>query len=181
MPIRPEIDIPDPEDSGPKEVFAFAGLALYAAAVFEAELTNLLAGSKMAKERPTSADEVEALFSDNYAKTLGQLIQLVRARVSFPNDSEALIGRALAERNRLIHHFFRDHSENFVSEIGRREMIADLREMTALFRAADQASESVSNPLFERLGVTSEIIAAELNTMYARAKSRDRTHYPPTG
>lgn len=98
----------------------------------------------------------------------------MRERVPVSSEAEALVTRSLTQRNRLIHDFFRDHAENFLSDAGRREMIAELRNMTGLFRAADEASESVSGPLFASIGVTPEIVLSELAALRRRAEARDR-------
>src|SRR5258706_5380792 len=105
-------DIPEPDDDDPKEVFAFFGLASYAAQVLEAELTNLLVATHLREEIPATSDAVEELFSEHFTYTLGKLLKLARARVVLPQSTEALITEALPASNLFIHRFFDDHSQN---------------------------------------------------------------------
>lgn len=170
----PGIDIPESESDDPWEVFAFAGLALYAAQVLEAELVNivvgLLAGGKTSQ---VFREDVEEWFTSRKAKTFGGLASEIRKVTSLPQSTEDLITRALLARNRLAHDFFGEHSENFLSLVGRREIVRDLRAMAALFRDADAAGEAISGPLWSKLGVTRESAAKELSVMQARARDRD--------
>lgn len=167
-------DIPEPDGDEPKEVFAFFGLASYAAQVLEAELVNLIVATHLVEDIPDNADDIEALFSKHFTLTLGRLLRIASTRASLPAESEALISKALEARNRLAHRFFGDHSENFMSAAGRRDMLLELREMTILFRLADAASEQISGRLFESLGVAWNVVRRELSIMKARAEARDR-------
>jgi hypothetical protein len=172
-------DIPEPESDEPREVFAFFGLASYAAQVLEAELVNLIVATHLIERIPDTADDVEQLFSQHFALTLGRLLRVTSSRLNLPPDCEVLIRQALDARNRLVHRFYGEHSENLLSAVGRLEMMCELREMTVLFRRADAASMQISSQLFASVGVTPETTALELSSMVDTARRRDA--HRPTG
>jgi hypothetical protein len=80
---------------------------------------------------------------------------------------------ALVVRNRLIHTFFADHSEDFASSRGREGMIHELRNAAVLFGDADARLAAYRVPTSRRLGLTEEAVASELDLMLARAHARD--------
>ena len=97
--------------------------------------------------------------------TFGRLLTVARQRVDLPTETEALIRTALITRNRLIHRFFGDHSEDFISAMGRRAMALELRDAVVLFRRADEASERISSQLFSNVGVSRAAVESELEAM----------------
>lgn len=58
--------------------------------------------------------------------TLGQLVKNLNSKTHTLNQMEALLTRALEERNRLYHHFYRQHNFRRNSGDGRAIMISDL-------------------------------------------------------
>jgi hypothetical protein len=66
------------------------------------------------------------IFSNVDRKTLGQLIRAAQAKVPTPENLEELLERALHERNRLNHAFYRQHNFRRNSSEGRALMLDDL-------------------------------------------------------
>ena len=68
----PAIPVPDLDD--PKELYAFAGLALYQANLLEASLINLAVVLQLDRVKVITREFFEATFDNVEAKTLGKLL-----------------------------------------------------------------------------------------------------------
>ena len=167
-------EIPQPEDYDPKEVYAFFGLASYCAQVLEQGLINMAVAFHLAGTTTLTRELIEQLFETMSAKTFGQLLREARNLVGMPEDLDTRLRKALRKRNRLVHNFFVAHSENFLSQAGRRLMITELREMIGLFSSTDKALDRVYLPLWGRLGITEERIEAELGVIKARVREEEQ-------
>jgi hypothetical protein len=151
-------EVPEPEGSDDKEVYAFYGLAGYAAQVLEKGLVNLVAGLHADGLSITRA-EFDTLYARFDSSTFGQLVRGLRTKIQISPDTEMLLADALAKRNRLIHDFFADHAAAFMTEKGRLKMIAELRDLVALFQRADRDVERLWTPIAERRGLTEETVS----------------------
>jgi hypothetical protein len=60
-------------------------------------------------------------------QTFGQLLKNARRHTNALDQLEPLLSRALDERNRLAHSFFRQHNLRITSDAGRGIMMADLQ------------------------------------------------------
>jgi hypothetical protein len=173
--LSDQFDVPESESSEVKEVFAFFGLATYAAQVAEAELINLCVALEASRKRRMTRAKMEDLFRSFEERTFGTLLRTIR------NDNRVSLGlrrkyeSAAVHRNALAHTFFRDHSEDFLSEAGRTAMVEELRHMTFDFRDVDAVSEALSHSLYRQLGVSEAFVKSALDAMQERAKLRDRT------
>lgn len=168
-----EVEVPEPDYDDPKEVYAFYGLAAYAAQVLERGLVNLLVGLSIAGERGITVEVIDGLFEQFNSHTFGHLFKALRNRISVTAGLEGQLSDALLRRNLLVHQFFEKHSEDFISEKGRHLMIDELRELIVLFKSADQSVDDLTLPLFSKLGITAEIIQRGLDAMQAAATARD--------
>lgn len=169
----PRLPVPDPDFDDPKEVYAFYGLAGYAAQVLEQGLVTWVVALRMAGEQRLTTIMVERLFDEFEERTFGQLLRIVRERVQVSSDFEGLLEKALQRRNFLVHKFFSTHSADFLSDAGRRVMIKELRDAVALFEQADKAAESIYFPLLSRLGVSEAIMEQQMATFLHEARARD--------
>jgi hypothetical protein len=87
-----EFEIPDAVSDEPQEVFAFVGLALYAASVLEAELINLAVGLRAnSKNEQIYQEEVDEWFSENEARTFGSLANSIRKMTTLNSETEDLV------------------------------------------------------------------------------------------
>lgn len=112
-----------------EDVYLKFGFASEAAQLLETELGNILliSGAVDADlfENPdrTKASDLMAFIN---RQTLGQLLRSFN-RASEPiEDLQRLLARALKERNRLSHSFYREHNFRRNSEEGRAAMLEDL-------------------------------------------------------
>lgn len=170
----------DPDEVGEqtKEVYARFGLAFYFAQVLEHGVVNALVMLDLIPNRHRQVRTVkeweemfDSFMSEHFERTMGRLFRDLRAVTNVPADLETLLRDALTRRNRLAHAFFRDHSENFLSEGGRHRMIADADECRAVFVAADDRLERVIDPLRRKAGITDQMVQDLMAKMKAEAES----------
>jgi hypothetical protein len=154
---RPMHDVPEPEGTDTKEVYAFYGLAAYSAQVLEKGLVNLVAVLHTDGLFITRA-QFDTLFARFDGETFGRLVREARTKIQIPAQIEALLADALVKRNKLAHHFFADNAAAFKTERGRVEMIVELRALVDLFQRADRQVDALLEPFALRLGLTEERI-----------------------
>src|SRR5437867_2890059 len=124
------------------------------------------------RTRVTQAD-VDSLFDTFETRTFGQLLREARSLIAVPTDLDTKLAEALRRRNDLAHRFFARLSEDSMSDAGRIEMIDELRNTILLFEEVDTAMTAIREPLSERLGISREMGQKELDSMLARAATRD--------
>lgn len=152
-----------------KEVYAQAGLALYFAQCFEMSLSNFLFIHHRATSQRVTIEELLSLESSNAKKTLGSLLKKTKDLFAFDQDAVNRLELALEHRNRLCHHFFKDHSESFLSTSGREKMLDTLSEFQRSLQIADTLIEAANRAMAKAIGVTDEIVQQELAKIYASA------------
>ncbi|MFZ3149899.1 MAG: hypothetical protein WA137_12790 [Methanothrix sp.] len=148
-------EIPEPADCGEKEVYAFFGLASYSAQVLEKGITIMVVAFRCKGLRITRS-ELDTLYAEHNKKTFGQLLVRARKIISIPDDIDSLLEEALLKRNWLMHHYFADRAAQFMTEIGRRQMLSELQSLIQIFREADCATEPIYMPILKEFGVTEE-------------------------
>lgn len=168
-----DIETPYPKASGSKEVYAFFGLAMYSAQVFEKGLLNLVVTCKMLDKFNASRQDFDNFFNEFDRKTLGKLLQIVKGHVEFDSSQEDQLDRALQRRNFLAHQYFWDNAEEMMSNAGRMDLMMELRNDIQLFNEADTAVESILDPLRQSLGVTDESLERAFLEIMANAEARD--------
>jgi hypothetical protein len=123
------------------DVYRKFGKTTEAAQLLETELGNILflAGA-MEKNLIEQQDEIiaTALYSKINRQTLGQLIKDLKSSESVEH-LEDLLSKALKERNRLVHSFYRRHNFRRNSEYGRAKMIEDLEQIHCVLIEAFKA------------------------------------------
>lgn len=158
-----------------KTVCAHFGLAIYLAQVLEHGLANALMCTELLPRRAGKPvprkqweEEFNAFMEQQFKHTLGRLIQRLESITSVPDDLEDLLTEALAKRNFLAHHYFRERAEAFMSHSGREQMIAELQEAQKLFERADDRLDKVTTPLLERYGLTDDKLKPFMDEYMAR-------------
>lgn len=149
-----------PDGSRVKEVFARFGRTAYQAQVFDLGLVNLLCATKIMNAQ-MSRDQVDAAFAELFRKTSGVLVNSVSKENQLGSADLDLCRQAVAQRNRLIHHFFREHAEDFVTSDGQQLMIDDMANIGRLLEKADAACQRVTLKVGAPRGLTEEAIRRE--------------------
>ena len=165
-------DIPVPDLDDPKEIYAFAGLALYQANLVEASLINLGAVLKLEKVQAITRQLFDEIFQNLEAKTLGQLLKATRSLTTVSSEVDSVLSKTLEERNFLIHNFFREHAGDIINDKGRVLMIDRLRSMIGLFQQADNLVTPIYLSLWEKYGVDDSFIQHEFAEMEAEIETK---------
>jgi len=172
---REPLIIPEPEDFDAKEVFAFFGLCSYYCQILEQGLVNLAVALRIGGHSILAGLDIDSLFDDKRKKTLGQLINEVSRHITISEKLENSLISALSDRNYIAHSFFVAHDIGFSSEHGRKNMIKELREIIFRVQSIDNELEkTITNPLWQRFGITTEAIEKELAIMKAEAQLMDK-------
>ena len=114
------------------DVYRKFGMVSEAAQLLETELGTLLLGFGIVEEgllMPTpeaNRERAADLLAGINRQTLGQLIKNAKRHTDALDQLEPLIGTAIEERNRLAHHFYRQHNLRRNSDGGRSIMLDDL-------------------------------------------------------
>ncbi len=157
---RPEI----PSEPTVAEVYEWFGATSYSAQVLEQGILMTLVVLD-SKGNITTPEQWDAFYERYDRKTLGQMLRKLSTKHDFPDGFEELLDSALKERNRLAHHFFADHSEDFIFPEGRFKMIKDLESMMDLFFRADAAVETLFKFQRHQLGMTEEVVEKLMDKM----------------
>lgn len=169
----PSLDIPSPEGSDQKEVYAFFGLCSFYSQVFERGLINLAVILHSKGHTKITGKVFEEAFQKKERFTLGNLITDVKKQIEIDSHLEEELYEVLKSRNYLIHEFFVKHDIDFGSTNGRADMIKELRTMTFHFQKIDKKMEEITHPLWIKIGITKEMVESELENMYAESCELD--------
>lgn len=165
--------IPVIEHCCDKEAYAFFGLAAYLAQVLEQSAINLVIAFRLPEKSLVTQETFELLNENLEKQTFGRLLRACRTEIEISDNSIALLEEVLDLRNMLIHSYFRDRAEEFISESGRVSMMEELQSIISKFHEADDLLEEIYLPLLEKYDVTEEYLTQEFEKMMARAKERD--------
>jgi hypothetical protein len=164
-------DLRDMDESDQhREVYAWAGLALYYAQVLEEGVLALIFAVRatdgtLRRDFETADDFFEAHAS----RTLGQLLRDMRQHVDLPAGIEHDTRDALAKRNFLVHHFFKDRIELAFTVAGRQQVIHELHEAVELFVHADEQLTELMFIHSQYIGLTPEAVEREFAEWRSRA------------
>ncbi len=124
------------------DVYWKFGCAAEAAQLLETELGNMLIKHGVIEENlvnqrdPNRAAE---LFRQIDKHTFGQLIIRLKAKNQSITNLEDVLAKALDERNRLFHSFYRQHNFRRNSDEGRQRMLDDLESIHKMLLDAYKA------------------------------------------
>ncbi len=124
------------------DVYWKFGYAAEAAQLLETELGNMLIKHGIVEENlvnqrdPNRAAE---LFRQIDKHTFGQLIIRLKAKNQSITNLEDVLAKALDERNRLFHSFYRQHNFRRNSDEGRQRMLDDLESIHKMLLDAYKA------------------------------------------
>jgi hypothetical protein len=83
------------------------------------------------------------------------------------------IEAALTNRNRLMHGFYERHATDLLSHTGREAIIRELETYGESFETADTVARSVLGAIGKSLGITHELLQAELVRMKDEATQNE--------
>jgi hypothetical protein len=149
-----------------REVYALFGLAVYQGQVLETGLANVLTLAQTVGVPGATRDTFDGFMEANLRVTMGRLVNLLGPFLQEDHDLLSDLRSTLETRNRLAHHFFRDHDQDFLSFTGREVMLAELIEARASFEEVDARLMPVLDRYFAHRGIDSETRARMVAEMY---------------
>jgi|SRR5690554_1304015 len=169
MPEIPEID-----NCCDKEAFAFFGLTAYYAQVVEKAALNLAVVLRLSEVNLVSQELFLDLYDSLGRRTFGRLLKVAKSELSLSEEDANFLSKTLELRNMLVHRYFRERAEDFISEVGRQEMKKELQSILSEFKKADEILTRLYLPLWEKYGVNEEFVQNEFAQMLEAAERRDR-------
>jgi hypothetical protein len=139
------------------DVYWKFGFAAEAAQLLETELGNALIEHGIVEGNlfnQPNANRAADLFRQTNHHTLGQLITKLKAKNQSIANLEGVLARALDERNRLFHSFYRQHNLRRNSDEGRQLMLDDLEAIHNTLFDAYKAVLLLSGVDADKLSVT---------------------------
>ena len=140
-----------------EDVYQKFGFASEAAQLLETELGTILLVSGAIKQNLLEKQDREAaseLYNNINRKTLGQLLKGVKNSDISVEHLEELLSRALKERNRLVHSFYRQHNFRRNSEDGRQVMLDDLEKIHEVLLVAYKAVMLLSGIDLDKVSIS---------------------------
>ena len=171
-------DLPN-DGSQHKEIYAFFGLAMYQASVFEVAVANAIVPFKLAMEQGAFAtresfhEAFDREMASQFQRGLGDLLKTLGKVHTLPKELGGQFHRVLDRRNFLAHHFFREHAETFYSVAGREEMLGFIQSSIAMFEQATDALANFLQPKLDAVGLTKARLAEEFRIYLQEV--RDKT------
>jgi len=138
------------------DVYCKFGETSETAQLLETELGNIFFLSGAIDQNLTEKpDEVAttALYRSINRKTLGQLLKGLKNSTDSVDDLEESLSKALKERNRLAHSFYRQHNFRRNSDGGRQIMLDDLEQIHDVLLEAYKAVAHLSGIDLDKLEI----------------------------
>ena len=98
-----------PDDELVKEVYAYFGLCMYMAQVFEAGLINILTALEAAASSQPTRRNFDRLYVKHEALTFGNLLKGLEKHNFLPMDLLVEARKVKSLRDHLAHRYFREH------------------------------------------------------------------------
>jgi|HubBroStandDraft_1064217.scaffolds.fasta_scaffold43834_4 hypothetical protein len=159
--------IHEPEYDDPKEVYAFFGLAAFYAQCFEQSMILLLLAVNLRRPKALQSKGRDELLKWFDKKSLGALITELKKVANVEVTLQKRLEDLLEKRNFLMHHFFPKNSMKTATDQGRRDVLDELRSLAQTFQDGDHLLVSIYEPLWEKMGMTQEMIEHGLRQIMA--------------
>ncbi|MBS4713001.1 MULTISPECIES: hypothetical protein [Aeromonas] len=168
----------DTEDEQCRDVYAYFGLAIYAAQCLEQAIIQcLLMMDHFPKAVPGYttqeywAAQHDAFYEKEESRTMGQLIGRFQ-KIGIPSEEiEEKLQSSLKKRNWLAHSYFSERAMEFMSEAGRKSMIEELEEARDHFHDVDKELMKITLDIAEGYGMTEEVFSEIMEQMLSEANA----------
>lgn len=144
------------ESEHSKELFAYYGLAVYYGQAMEQQLVNLILLTKMSQGKAMSEEELEELYERKMSSSLGQLIHEARHHITFSEEDIIRLNELWQQRNRIVHHFFKERIHETFSPEGRTRMIKELSDFKERAQELEVTLHQYTSEWIAELGLNDE-------------------------
>lgn len=148
-----------------KEVYAHYGLAIYYAQCLERALCILLVAENAPNLRKISRADYEKMLESLFRQPFGSLIKRLSKIIDIPSDFEKNLREVLKKRNWLVHHYFWDRAEHFMTKKGREFMLNELQVASKVFDNFDNEISHMTDAWAKKHGITEERIKKHMLEM----------------
>lgn len=169
----------DADDREVREVYAHYGLCAYMCQTVEWGLVNYLVALRMDDGTGLTHEQLDELLARWERLTMGQLMRELRDRLGMDAPMAETLGAALARRNWLVHHYFRERAAEFMTGPGRAMMLDELPRYRAELEAANAALEAQTQALMSAHGVELAVVEEVAEHLVAEAQRQPPPHRPP--
>ncbi|MBY0206624.1 MULTISPECIES: hypothetical protein [Paenibacillus] len=143
-----------------KELFAYYGLAVYYGQALEQQLVNLILLTKMSQGKVVTEEELEELYERKMSSSLGQLIHEARHHFTFSEEEISSLNELWQQRNRIVHHYFKERIHETFSPEGRTRMIKELQDFKERAQELELVLQQYIGAWMAALGLKDESAAA---------------------
>ncbi|WP_434751614.1 hypothetical protein [Paenibacillus amylolyticus] len=152
-----------------KELFAYYGLAVYYGQALEQQLVNLILLTKISQGKVVSEEDLEELYERKMSSSLGQLIHEARHHFPFSEEETNQLNELWQQRNRIVHHYFKERIHETFSPEGRTRMIKELDDFKERAQELEMTLQHYITAWIAALGLNDESAAARaaLERMHA--------------
>ena len=102
--------------------------------------------------------EVDRYMEGQFENTLGRLVSAPKKAKPLPQDLLESLSESIRKRNFLVHSYFRERNDQWLTEDGRQQMIEELQSARDQFQVSDRMIENLFKPIMDRYGFTKETI-----------------------
>jgi uncharacterized protein YutE (UPF0331/DUF86 family) len=97
--------------------------------------------------------EMIAIIEDEKKKTLGQVLELLRQRVSLSDGWANSLTTGLDARNRFVHRFLSEVDDRVANPSTRADVIAEVKAIRKVVLEADRAVQQILETLYNHAGL----------------------------
>ncbi|MBU5614390.1 hypothetical protein [Geomonas azotofigens] len=100
------------------------------------------------------------------AQTMGRLMEEIKQKVGFTDDSVHALRRALKARNFLIHRFYNERSDLLLTNEGREKALREIRAKRSQLNTANAMLDPVMKDLIRLKGIDMDQVRTELEQRF---------------
>ncbi len=105
--------------------------------------------------------EMIAIIEDEKKKTLGQVLKLLRERVSLSDGWENSLTTGLESRNRFVHRFLSEVDERVANPSTRADVITEVKAIRRVVLKADRIVQQILEALYDHAGLNWQQLRAQ--------------------
>ena len=150
------------KDDLTRDTYAHFGLAIFQAQILEIEIVTSMVIAMFPKKDLIGRQGISTFMDQQSTYTLGKLLQELKKYASVSDELEQILKEALEKRNWLVHYYFKERAEEFMSSAGCNLMISELEGAQQIFGDATHTLNTSVKPIRGRFGLTDEVIDREV-------------------
>jgi hypothetical protein len=142
-----------PNDAAVSGVIYNYGMTMFLIQVLEHQLVNLIVASNLPRRDNIPRDELVRIKEKAFSQTMGTQLRGLVECVDMPSHLREKLDRIVLERNRLAHHFFRDHYEELRSVSSNENLCCQLSDLQHFIVAVDDELTQLKRSIWRENGM----------------------------